>query len=1375
MKFTTQVLLSIISFLGFLTTIEAQNNLSFHRLTRADGLLHDNVTCVVQDSLGYIWLGTHRGINRFDGYTIDSYKYKIKQQDIVSNNRVYSMQTLGRYLWLATEAGLSCFDIHTKKFTTYHISDKVTTDFFWGIKMIRPSTLKNHLWLISDRQIRLVKVSQSIKKEEPIISSVRIGGSSGFVCAEMNPKVAEDGKGIIWFSGNKNISIYYYKPNSSLVYAGNIDRNDISGIRDMVYQNGFLWAIYHDRLVKYKAFRNGLLKREAENSFKTHGGLITIKLNTNNIWIAASDQLIRVNKQNLQDVRVFTHSSRYPNSVVNDINNIYIDKKENIWVSGWMSGVAYTYTHQYLFHTYQYAPEQQSAAIGSAEFISALHYDADGYVYIGRKFGGISRLNTATKQIEWDYCIRPELLNSITCLQSDKENLYAGIGYNIVVVSKASKKVTQILPTSNRGYIFWLSFDKFNRLWAATYAGLECMEKVSGRWTNKMSFTAKSPRPYRLSTNFLHNICYDGETNELIITSISGLNRVILDGKGSVQNIVSYTSNNSPSSLSNNFTWAIDKGMKGVYWVGTMGSGLNKVTFVDSPNGKYNYKAEHFGISEGAESEDIEAIEVDKYGRVWCSGFNLGYFDEQIKRFNTFNTSDGLQGATFATSSSTRDAQGTLYFGGANGLNYFLPRSENSLPASTMIYFTHLTINRKVVDTDMEYTRQITLPYPENNFTVAFTTLDYNTAHHTRFRYKIDNYDEWHEIKAGDKPSITYQNLPYGHHILLVEAGDWADWSGNIYQLHVNVNPPFWRTWWAYLIYLLIAGTLIYLGIRYFVKWTQMKNFIAMRKQKERHREEMIQMKTRFFMDVSHEFRTPLTLINHAVHELKEGNVAPNKYIDVILRNSRLLSNMIDELLDFHRADMKSLKLHTTETDIPQYISELYSEFSLWAQSAGIELQLNIHTPNLRIWIDEEQVSKILRNIISNSLRYTPKGGNIELTVDLGDYQSTLPQHKDFYEYTSSMEKGRQLIIRIADTGTGIPKKELPTVFDRLHQVENGNRQSKGTGIGLALVKSLITLHHGGIIISSSLGLGTETIIFLPLSPQYLQEEEKKASTDFNIKEYLAGHAGEYETAETTLVEEEGQSNKPTILLVEDNEEVLMMLQEYFRKEYNILLARDGKEALLKCKAATPDLIISDVLMPNMDGMELCAVLKNSITTCHIPIILLTAITQEEKQIEGLELGADAYIPKPYNPRILKANVQNLIAKSRLVRTSLRLSENLREKIENEKDLQFFDHFNQIIQENFTNSEFSIDQVVTELGTNRTSLYSFIKSNTGMTLGKYIMKLRLDKAAKLLISTDMTVSEAGMAVGIDSLSYFTRSFKQQFGMTPTDFMKQNNK
>ena len=1363
--------------LGSSLSAEAQNSLSFHHLTRADGLLHDNATCVVQDSLGYIWIGTHRGINRFDGYTIDSYKYTVKQRNIVPVNRVYSMQVIGRFLWLATEGGLACFDTHTKRYTAYHVADKVRTDFFKHIKSIRRSTLKDHLWLIADKQIRLIHIRQGTAasgKRQPTVSSVRIGDSRGFLCTETNPKVAENGKGIVWFSGNRTVSIYRYKARKGIVYTGTVDRNDLSGLRDMVFQGGYLWAIYYDRIVRYKAYRNGVLHKEAERTFKTHGGLIALRLSTRHAWLAASDQLIRISRHDLKDVHIFTHSSSLPNTVVNDINSIYIDRNDNIWLSGWMSGVAYTYTHQELFHTLKYSPKQYSATTGSAEFISALCYDSsDGYVYIGRKFGGISRLDTKTKQVEWDYCVQPQLQNSITCLQTDRQHIYAGIGNNIVVIAKDTKKVTQILPTSNRGYIFWLCFDRFGRLWAATYAGLECMEKTDGKWTVKMTFTTKSPLPRRLSTNYLHNICYDREANELIITSTAGLNRVILDSRGNVQNIVNYVSDNSPGSLSNNFTWAISKGAKGVYWVGTMGSGLNKVTFLDSPDGKYTYRSEHFGIREGAESEDMEAIQVDRYGRIWCSGFNLSCFDEQTKRFKTFNVSDGLQGPTFATSSSACDAQGTLYFGGSNGMNYFLPASENSMPASMHVYFTHLVVNGTVLNTDIEYTRNVTLPYPETNFTVAFTTLDYNSVRHTRFRYKMEGYDEWHEIQAGEKPSITYQNLPYGSHTLVVEAGDWADWSGEVYTLQVYVTPPLWRTWWAYVIYVLTAGFLIYTGTRYFIKWTQMKNFIAMRKQKERHREEMMQMKTRFFMDISHEFRTPLTLISHAVHELKEEDRSgQNRYVDAILRNSRLLSNMINELLDLHRADMKSLRLHATKTNITEYMSAFCSEFSLWAESVGVNLQLTVHTPNLQVWIDQEQISKILRNIVSNSLRYTPKGGSIDISIEEGEHNSILPLHKDFYEYTAAMEKGKQIIIRIADTGTGIPRKELPKVFDRLHQVESNSQQNIGTGIGLALVKSLVTRHHGGIVISSSLGLGTETILFLPLSTHYLKDEEKEKSTDFSLREMFDSSSTGCQPADDGTMEEETQDgSKPSLLLVEDNGEVLMMMQEYFKKEYNTILAKDGREALAKCKAANPDLIISDVMMPNMDGMELCAKLKNAIATCHIPIILLTAVTQEEKQIEGLELGADAYIPKPYNPRVLKVMVRNLIVKSRLIRTSMQLNENIREKIEDEKDRQFFDRFNQIIQANLADNDFSIQQVISELGTNRTSLYNFIKTSTGMSLGKYIMKLRLDKAAQLLISSDMSVSEASLEVGIDSLSYFTRSFKQQFGVTPTEFMR----
>ena len=361
---------------------------------------------------------------------------------------------------------------------------------------------------------------------------------------------------------------------------------------------------------------------------------------------------------------------------------------------------------------------------------------------MGSKFGGLSRFNIKTKEVIWDYCHLPQLFPSITSIQSDNRNIYAAVRDNILIINKKTREIIQSLRTVNGGYIFWLDFDKFNRLWVTTYAGLECFEEINSQWRNTMTYTTQTATPNNLSTDLLHNIYSDTIKNELIITSAMGINRVIFDNEGKVIRIVKYLAKeNDKNSLSSNYIWPIDKGSESTYWIGTMGNGLNKVTLIDRPNGIYDYSAESYGIEAGATSNDIESIEVDRFGRVWCGGFNLNCFDDEIKRFNLFDTNDGLQSYVFGTSSSTKDNDGNLYFGGAHGLNYFTPIAETPHTASYRVYFTRCHINGKVVDSDIEFSNSLKLKYPDNNFSVSFTSLSYRNQHHIRYRYKLEKYD----------------------------------------------------------------------------------------------------------------------------------------------------------------------------------------------------------------------------------------------------------------------------------------------------------------------------------------------------------------------------------------------------------------------------------------------------------------------------------------------------------------------------------------------------------------------------------------------------------------------------------------------------------
>lgn len=1376
MRYYKRIILSLILFSCAFTISSAQEELLFRHLTRNDGLLHDNVTCIVQDSLGYMWFGTHRGLNRFDGYSVDSYKYENGVINSVYYNRVYSMQIVGRYLWLTTGAGLTCFDLRTKKFVSYQVGDHSSLDFYSKVRVLKRS-IRNQLWLISDNQIRLIEMKAPDKQSDsPIITALKIGDSYSYLSEELNPKVATDDRGNVWISGKRYLSAYQMNAGGELLFSGKTDNDIGSGVRDICYDNGFLWIIYQNRLAKYKIENDGTDYQFVEQMvFNTPGGVLSLCVDPEYVWVGANEGLFQVwkNSKPMHAIE-HKHSPLNPYSVGSDINNLFLDRDNNLWVSAWTAGVSYANTRSHFFRTVRYSPFNTSGTNIGSEFISSVHNSKDGHLYIGSKFGGLSSFNVKTKEVDWNYCHLPQLFPSITSIQSDPRNLYAAVADNIIIINKQTREMVQSLPTVNGGYIFWLDFDKFNRLWVATYTGLECFVEVNGCWINTMTYTTQTPEPCRLSTDLLHNIYSDTLKNELIITSARGINRVMFDHEGRVARIIKYLAKeNDKSSLSSNYIWPIDKGSESTYWIGTMGSGLNKVTLIDNPDGSYDYSAESYGIESGATSNDIESIEVDKFGRVWCGGFNLNYFDDQIKRFNVFDTNDGLQSYVFGTSSSDKDGEGNLYFGGAHGLNYFTPVAETPHTASYRVYFTRCYVNGKILNSDIEFSNNLRLKYPDNNFSVNFTSLSYRNQHHIRYRYKLEGYDTgWRYIEAGKEPAVAYQKIPFGSHALLVEAGDWQTWSGEQYTLAVYSQPPFWMTWWAYTFYMLVILALAYIGFHSFMRWTQMKNTISMQQEHERQKEEMMQMKMRFFTDVSHEFRTPLTLISHAINEIAEDeDISTNKYATIIKHNTGKLSNMVNELLDFHRAEIKSARLRTVYTSIPEYIGYMYEEFKGWAEASHISMNLQITDRNMEMWIDPEHFGKIVSNILSNSIRYSQAGSEINIHVSKGSLDGMVPKYKDSFRNTKEMIGEEQLIIKVSDTGIGLEKAALPTIFKRFHQVQNNSgKQHSGSGIGLSLVKSLIELHHGGIIISSKLDVGTEVIIALPVSDKYLTKDEKMEESTFELKNYLSGYAVEYEPLEieeSAMIYREG---KPTVLLVDDNHEILMILREYFVKDYNIIMAIDGQEALDKCNRSLPDIIISDVMMPKMNGIELCATLKKNLQTCFIPIILLTAKSQIEDQIEGIEIGADVYMPKPFNPRLLKANVRNLLNKSHQMR-GMPVAANARQEILDKKQQELFDRMVELVHANLTNQQFSVDHLCLELGLNRTKLYSFIKSGTGMSLGNYIRKIRLDRAAELLKTTDMSISEVGYAVGIESPSYFTRSFKEQFGSSPSEFIK----
>jgi signal transduction histidine kinase/DNA-binding response OmpR family regulator len=724
------------------------------------------------------------------------------------------------------------------------------------------------------------------------------------------------------------------------------------------------------------------------------------------------------------------------------------------------------------------------------------------------------------------------------------------------------------------------------------------------------------------------------------------------------------------------------------------------------------------------------------------------------------------------------------------GMNYFMPDTTVE-KKQYKIVFTRLlidgksiavgdTLNGKIVlEKDLSHISEVSLPYPYNNFSIEFSSLTYSQKKNIQYRYKLKGFDDDWVYINGLSPFAMYPKLPYKKYTFIVEVGSNNKWNDVVSKIDIDILPPWWLSAWAYLLYTIIVILIVYFTARYSLNWINLKRQITLQNEREKQKEELLELKMNFFTNISHEFKTPLTLINASVNEIenKFEQLLGNRYFQILKRNNSKLLHLISELMDFQRSNASLIELKTTEIDICKFVQEIVEEFMPLAERSSIDMKLTLPQNKILAWVDEECLVKIITNVISNSLRYTESGGEIVVKLSIGDLKQHQTQYSSKIDFTKDMQSGNQLLFSVSDTGVGISAESLPDVFERFHTVVSKTSKHLGSGVGLALVKSMVEFHKGGVLVSSERNKGTEFVFSIPLESDYLTENQKTTDSQFNRQLYFDDYKVQILDSEeiTTTVNDE---TKPTLLIVDDNKDILMILNDHFKSEFNILMALDGQEALEICNEKYPDIIISDVMMPVMTGLEFCNKVKSQLNTCFIPVILLTARGTTEQQIEGIDEGADAYIPKPFHMGLLHATIINLLNKSKIASsrkvtnpeddTTNKATRNL--VIDQEKQL-FIDKLTKLILNNIDNSDYSVEHLSLDIGISRSRLYGQIKSITNETLGDFIREVRLQKAAELFRTTSMSISEVGFQVGMESPSFFTRSFKQRFGMLPSEYIK----
>lgn len=711
------------------------------------------------------------------------------------------------------------------------------------------------------------------------------------------------------------------------------------------------------------------------------------------------------------------------------------------------------------------------------------------------------------------------------------------------------------------------------------------------------------------------------------------------------------------------------------------------------------------------------------------------------------------------------DKNGTLFISGTNGLALFQKQSLYALPSKSLLNFDKLFIfNEEICPNDqsgiltdiLAKTSDIYLSYKQNNITVEFVSFNYNNDRNRLFEYRLEGFDKAWTQTTGT--TITYTNLPPGEYILRARPLAGKENLDEEVHLNIHVSAPFYATVWAYFFYLLCLLGVMIAFIRFKTRQAALKSSLEFERKEKERIEELNQVKLRFFTNISHEFRTPLTLILGQIEVLMQMDLGTTIYNRIlrIYKNAWHMRNLISELLDFRKQEQGYLKLKVEEQNLVTFTRQIYMCFYEYAQKKEITYRFDNVEETISVWFDSKQLQKVIFNLLSNAFKYTPNKGSIRVEVRM---------------------LASQAIVSVCDTGVGIPEEHISKIFERFYQTDNSSSFTLGTGIGLALAKGIMNMHHGKIDVESTVGKGTKFTLSLPLGNRHFSDEEMatvESRESVIISEAVPmlpfEQIMDVEEEKTKVQENIKEEDKPIILLVDDNEELLSMLEDLFLPIYKVYIAHDGREGLEMARQIQPDLIISDVMMPEMSGKELCYKIKTNVELSHISVILLTAQTSVEYVVEGLMFGADDYVTKPFNVKVLIARCNNLIKnKKRLIAhyAGKTITESPVTEAINERDKELLAKCVNIIKENFENPAFDVTALASELCVGRSKLYMQFKQMTGLTPNEFILKIKLDEAMSLLKNhPELNISEISIRLGFSSPRYFSKSFKAFFGVAP---------
>lgn len=1334
MKYLVSVLWLFLSF----TEGHAQFETFFKRYSLEEGLSHVTVYDIAEGPDGQMWFATGYGLNRYNGAKFIVYKNNSKDPHSIFENHIRSLYIDSKQkLWIGTQRGLCFYDDEQDQFINFPYSENGSTLNVLDIVEYAP----NQYILGTSLGLYSFNTTSGYKRlscpEHSGITVVRLFNERILIGTDVG------------------LYAYYPQSNTYEIIDKYLANKIIMAVLPHNKQPNKIWVgTEGDGLILYDISTKTYVEYKnvptPQNSISSNF-IRSLEYDSEGcLWIGTFMGL-NVTCDDYTFHRYYSKQQNPQTISQNSIRSICRDTQGGMWFGAYFGGVNYHHKKLNRFINYTQTADN---SLGD-NIVSAMFADKDGKIWIGTNENGLDCFDKKS--------------NTFKHYKHDPKQQYSIPGNNVKAILKHSD------------HVFFIGLHS---------AGLCLFDTSSEKFTN-VNFT--HPNGYNNSVYALEK----GENNQLYIGTLDGLFQFDITTGQSRQ----IKTDQNGKKLPNIGIFALLKDKKGNIWIGT-DNGMNRYNeqtklfeieqspiikdrsyccFYEDSIGRiwigtrsglllYNYSSNLFiDLADSINFPDIViyGIQEDKFGHLWISSSNgLICFDPNQNKWITYTEADGIACNHFSFYSYCKTKDEEFYFGSIKGITSFRPEE---------IYLNHYTpkpivedltlFNKKVkvgdktklLSRSISYTKNIKLSPYQSTFGFVFSVPNYLSVQNNIFAYMLDGYDcEWRYTTNG---AVEYSNLKPGKYKFRLKAGNNSRIYGEeISPIEIIVQPFWWQTWWAYISYTVVILSLIITVMKHYMKRKMLKHELTLEKKDKQRIEQLNEEKIKFFINISHEFRTPLTLIVSPLYEIFKQNINDKWLLEQlkhIERNVTRMTTLVNMFLDYRRSELGVLPLQIKKGDIQSKLYEILNKFSYITESKNINYEVSYHINSAQLYYDPEFLDHIISNLISNSVKHTHNGDSIEVYIE---------------------EQNDILLIEVHDTGCGIPKEKLPLIFDQFYQI---NHQAGSMGIGLSLVKKIIELYHGSICVRSDVGQGTSFIVKVPCTEKAFDKKEIVANNSkLNniIEEHIEKLHIESKYSEQAFIDSDNFSKKK-ILVVDDDDEIRNYLQENLDRYYSVMASTNGEEAKeILDNNSDISLVVADIMMSGINGIELCKYIKNNINLSHIPVILVTAKSDVNTQLDGFSSGADDYICKPFVFSILVAKINNIFKVRELLHSKYQSEQetDIADLTLNSTDQEFMSKAISIIQKNLDNSEFSTTDLSSELCMSRSNLYIKMKALTGESAVQFIRKVKFEYACKLLKDGQYSMAEISSMIGF-SPSYFTTRFKQQMGCLPSEYIKNNNK